>query len=146
MQPAALSLPHKITGMKKIVPLAFIMMALSFTNFVHAQDKAQWKEMDEFHTVMATTFHPAEEGNLQPIRTRSQEMVNKATAWKNSAVPAGYDATATAAALKKLVKGTREIDKMVKAKATDQALVAKLTELHDVFHEIMEKCRKEDHH
>jgi len=132
--------------MKKLISVAFLMIALSVTSIVHAQDKAQWKEMDEFHTVMATTFHPAEEGNLQPIRTRSQEMVNKATAWKNSAIPAGYDKTATTAALKKLAKGTREIDKMVKANATDKELVAKLTQLHDVFHEIMEKCRKEEHH
>jgi phosphomevalonate kinase len=102
--------------------------------------------MDDFHSVMATTFHPAEDGDLQPIRTRSQEMVDKATAWYNSTVPQGYDKKLTTATLKKLVKGTKEIDKMVKANATDKELVNKLTALHDVFHEIMEKCRKEDHH
>lgn len=124
---------------------ALVMSFLLFTA-AQAQEKAGWKEMDEFHTVMATTFHPAEDGDLQPIRTRSQEMVNKATAWKNSEIPVGYDKTAAAASLKKLVNGAKELDKLVRANATDKVLVAKLTALHDVFHEIMEKCRKDDHH
>jgi len=38
--------------------------------------------MDDFHEVMAKTFHPAEEGKLEPIRNRSQEMQDKAAAWE----------------------------------------------------------------
>jgi len=43
------------------------------------------------------------------------------------------------------VTGAKEIDRLVKAKATDQALKTKLSSLHDVFHEIMEKCEKSEH-
>jgi hypothetical protein len=132
--------------MKKTVVLAFAMIALSFSSLAQTSEKAGWKEMDEFHSVMAATFHPAEDGNLQPIRTRSGEMVTKATAWKNAEVPAGYNKKAAASSLKKLVKGAKELDKMVKANAADKELVGKLSALHDVFHEIMEKCRKGDHH
>jgi hypothetical protein len=130
--------------MKKL--FAVPAMSLLILTAVQAQEKVNWKEMDYFHGVMAATFHPAEEGNLQPIRTRSQEMLDKAIAWKNSDAPDGYDKKAVNSTLKKLTKGAKEIDKMVKSKATDQALVTKLTALHDVFHEIMEKCRKETHH
>ena len=34
---------------------------------------------------------------------------------------------------------------MVKSGATDKELVTKLNELHDIFHEIMEKCSDEEH-
>ena len=30
-----------------------------------------WKELKEFHKVMAQTFHPMEEGDYKPIRQRS---------------------------------------------------------------------------
>jgi hypothetical protein len=126
--------------MKKLISALFVMFAL-FTA-VQAQEKKQWKEMHDFHGVMGSTFHPAEDGNLQPIRTRSQEMVDKAVAWKNSDAPEGYDKKAVKSTLKKLVAGAKEIDKMVKANASDKEITDKLTALHDVFHEIMEKCRK----
>lgn len=124
-------------------------LVVSFALFTtaQAQQKAAWKEMDEFHTVMAATFHPAEEGDLGPIRARSNELREKAVAWQSAPVPAGYDAAKTTAALKKLVTGAKALEKMiVTGAATDDKIVTRLTALHDTFHEIMEKCRKEDHH
>ncbi len=108
----------------------------------------KWKEKDDFHEVMSKTFHPSEEGKLEPIRTRSQEMVDKAIAWNRSTVPAGIDKKAVKGNLKDLVKGAKEINELVKAKATDAVLKEKLASLHDVFHQIVEKCEKgeEDHH
>jgi len=132
--------------MKKLFSIAFLFIALALAQSVNGQTKAKWKEMDEFHTVMGGTFHPAETGDLKPIRSRSQEMVDKAEAWQKSDAPDGYNKKAVDATLKKLVEGSKEIDKMVKANATDKELVTKLTSLHEVFHEIMEKCRKDDHH
>jgi hypothetical protein len=126
--------------MKKLISTLLVMFA--FFTAIQAQEKKQWKEMHDFHGVMSSTFHPAEDGNLQPIRTKSQEMVEKAEAWKKSEAPEGYDKKAVKGTLKKLVAGSREIDKLVKANATDKELTDKLTALHDVFHEIMEKCRK----
>ncbi|MEJ0102886.1 MAG: hypothetical protein WDO19_10150 [Bacteroidota bacterium] len=129
--------------MRKIV-LIFIT-TFFLANSIHAQQKATWKEMEDFHSVMATTFHPAEEGNLKPIKTRSGEMLDKATAWKNADAPEGYNKKAVKSNLKKLVKGAKEIDKMVKENAADTELVARLSKLHDIFHEIMEKCQDEGH-
>ena len=131
--------------MKKLVAVMVFAAAFLFSNASFSQTKVKWNEMEDFHGVMGGTFHPAEEGKLEPIRTRSKEMVDKAVAWEKSKAPEGYDKKAVSAILKKLVTGTKELDKMVKAKATDQALVTKLSSLHDVFHEIMEKCQKEEH-
>ena len=140
---AILSLLTKLYRMKKVLSLMILVIA-SFTA-IQAQ-KATWKEMDTFHEVMAKTFHPAEEGKLDPIRTRSQEMLDKADAWEKSTAPEGYDKKAVKNSLKQLVKGSEEINKLVKEKAADNILKEKLSALHDVFHEIMEKCEKEDHH
>ena len=73
--------------MKKFIYTAIIALS---TTFAIAQNKAEWKELKDFHTVMSQTFHPAEEGNLKPIRERSAEMVKAAEAWKKSAIPADY--------------------------------------------------------
>ena len=132
--------------MQRIVTLMLLTTAIIISSQSKAQDKAKWKEMEDFHTVMSATFHPSEEGKLDPIKTRSQEMVDKAVAWKQSTPPAGYDKNAVKSSLKKLVSGTKEINKLVKDKAADNVLKEKLSALHDVFHEIMEKCEKEDHH
>ena len=132
--------------MKKIFSLLVVMSAVVFFNPAQAQKKAKWQELDAFHEVMSKTFHPAEEGKLEPIRTRSQEMLDRAVAWKNSTAPEGYDKSAVLKNLKKLVRGSKEINKMVRKNASDNELKEELTELHDVFHEIMEKCEKGEHH
>ncbi|HLG40773.1 MAG TPA: hypothetical protein VI461_13935 [Chitinophagaceae bacterium] len=130
--------------MKKFVCL--FIAAFAIIASVSAQEKKSWKEMNDFHAVMSETFHPAEEGKLDPIKTRSQEMVDKAVTWKNSAAPEGYDKNAVKKPLQKLVKGSKELNKLVKGKASDEELKKKLSALHDVFHEITEKCEKEEHH
>jgi hypothetical protein len=131
--------------MKKIFSLLVIVASVLIFNPANAQQKAKWQELDAFHDVMSKTFHPAEEGKLEPIRSRSAEMVEKAIAWKNSTAPEGYDKNAVKENLGKLVKGAKEIKKMVKKNASDKELKEKLSSLHDVFHEIVEKCEKEDH-
>ena len=131
--------------MKKFAALVMIIALLTTAKSSQAQQKAKWNEMEAFHEIMSKTFHPAEEGKMEPIKTRSSELLAKAITWKNSTAPAGYDKSAVAKSLKKLVKGSKELDKMVKAKATDTNIKEKLSGLHDTFHEIMEKCEKEEH-
>ncbi len=128
--------------MKKICMVAFVVGAALFFNPAQAQKKAKWAEMEAFHGVMSDTFHPSEEGQLDPIRKRSQEMVDKAIAWKNSTAPEGYDQDAVKRMLKKLVRGSKELNKMVRKNETDDELKKELSELHDVFHDIMDKSRK----
>lgn len=130
--------------MKKTVLLLIAAFVFSGINPILAQ-KTKWAEMETFHTVMAQTFHPVEEGKLEPIKTRSQEMLDKATAWKNSKAPEGYDQKAIKKSLSKLVKGSKELNKLVKTNATDAVIKEKISSLHDVFHEIMEKCEKDEH-
>lgn len=125
--------------MKKIIYTAIIALS---TTFAIAQNKAEWKELKDFHTVMSQTFHPAEEGNLKPIRERSAEMVKAAEAWKKSAIPADYkNVKDIQETLNKLVDGSKNLDKQIKAKASDEEIKKSITALHDVFHTIVGLCR-----
>jgi hypothetical protein len=130
--------------MKKILFLLMVIIIVAGTAVVQAQ-KAKWTEMEAFHTTMAQTFHPAEEGKLEPVKTRSQEILDKASTWKSSKAPEGYDQKAVKKPLAKLVKGAKELNKLVKENAPDATIKEKISSLHDVFHQIMEKCEKDEH-
>jgi hypothetical protein len=128
--------------MKKMFAIA-LFVATALTGF--AQKKAEWKQMHEFHGVMGKTFHPAEEGNLQPLKDSAAVLLMRAKTWQASAVPEGYNATVVKPILKKLVTQCAGISKAVKAKKDDATLKTLITNAHDTFHEIMEKCRNEHH-
>ena len=56
-----------------------ILLVLLAVNAVSAQSTFdKWPAIKEFHAVMSATFHPAEEGNLGPVKLRSQELYDKA--------------------------------------------------------------------
>ncbi len=69
---------------KQTALVASLLLLISVCSF--GQKKA-WKELDEYHSVMAKTFHPAEEGNLKPVMTRSGELVAKAVALQKAGNP-----------------------------------------------------------
>jgi hypothetical protein len=58
-----------------------ILLSIFISTVVLAQPKADsWKELKEFHSVMAATFHPSEDNNLTPIKSRAGELNEKAIA------------------------------------------------------------------
>lgn len=130
--------------MKKI----FLFFALAAfiaapkSGFSQTEKKSNWPEMHAFHEVMSTTFHPAEEGDLAPLKAKAGMLVDRAKAWQKSKVPAGYKPKETADTLKRLVKQCKEVQKAVKKGKSDAELTAAITKAHDIFHEIMGKCRE----
>lgn len=122
-----------------------LVLVLAFSAIIKAQNVADWKEKNDFHKIMAQTFHPAEDGNFQPIRDRIDEMVTKAEAWQKSPVPLEIrDVKKMKKNLGKLVKLTKKLQNNIKAGAPDQAVLKQLTALHDVFHTIVGICHPED--
>ena len=129
----------------KIV-FAFVAMFLA-ASFVNAQTKTEWKEKTEFHKVMSQTFHPAEEGNYAPIRSRINELVEKAEAFRNSQIPAEFaNQKAIKNNLKKLAKQTKAFRKKINKGATDEQLKDDFMALHDTFHQVVGLCTAEDKH
>lgn len=106
-----------------------------------------WQEIKDFHGVMSQTFHPSEEGNLEPIKARSGEMVAKAEALANGKIPPAFDTPRVNEAVEKLVADSKKLDKLVQKKAKDEEITKALSDLHDTFHTIVESCStmEEDH-
>ena len=132
--------------MKKLIfGLFALLVTVLGTQEANAQattKKASWKEMHEFHDVMSVCFHSAEDKNFAPLKEKSGLLLERATAWSKSAVPAGYKPEVTRDVLKRLVKQCKKVNKMVKKSKSDEELFAGINTAHDIFHEIMEKCRE----
>lgn len=99
-----------------------------------------WKALKEFHEVMGKTFHSAEKGDLEPIKTQSAELMLRAINLKSSNIPKAVDTPELKMELDNLVKLSNELHKMVKKKMKDPIIKAKLYEVHESFHRIEEKC------
>ena len=105
-----------------------------------------WPELKDFHKVMSQTFHPSEEGNLQPIKERSGEMVQKAELLAKSTIPAEFNSKEVVQATNDLANNSKKLDKMIKAKKSDNEITQALSSLHDTFHKIIGLCSNEEKH
>ena len=120
--------------------LAIVVFFLTVNASIAQSTFDKWPAIKEFHQVMSQTFHPAEEGNLEPIKTRSEELMNKAANVLKSNIPAEFATAPILASAEKLQLKSKALHKMVQAKASDAEITKSLTELHDVFHEIVGLC------
>lgn len=101
-------------------------------------DDVEWKEMDEFHAVMADVYHPLKDSNdLGPIKSGAGNLAAAATRWAQSKLPAKVDNDETKKLLAQLEDGTQDLAKKI-GTATDEEIASQLTSLHDTFHTIME--------
>lgn len=121
---------------------AFLVLALIIVaNSVSAQSTFdKWPAIKEFHEVMSQTFHPAEEGNLAPIKARSEEMMNKAAMLLKSDIPTEFRTNAILASAERLQLKSKALHKLVKSNGTDAAILKSITDLHGTFHEIVGLC------
>jgi hypothetical protein len=96
----------------------------------------EWKEMDDFHMVMAEAFHPYKDSAyLEPAKQIAGEMASVAKEWKSSDKPEGIEADKFDEKLERLATLTDEFSSLVKSES-DEVLGQKLTGLHDLFHEL----------
>ena len=124
-----------------------LLAITAFIQKVNAQSKFDsWPELKSFHTVMSQTFHPSEDGNLEPIKTRSAEMVAKAEALQKSKIPAEFDKKEVKDAVNKLAIDSKKLHELILNKGTNEVIKKALSDLHDTFHLIVEKCSKTDEH
>jgi hypothetical protein len=123
----------------------FLFFALIFVaNAVSAQSTFdKWPAIKGFHEVMSETFHPAEEGNLAPIKARSEEMMHKAAQLLKTEIPQEFRTDAIIASAERLQLKSKSLNKLVKSNAADATIVKSITDLHDTFHEIVGLCSEQ---
>jgi hypothetical protein len=127
---------------KKTMVLSICIAVMSFLQVAKAQSAQKWKEMEAFHQVLSKTFHPAEEGNVKPAKDSASLLLQRAELWQQAAIPAGYKPDLTKSVLTKLVASCKDLETAVKQGKSDDVIKAKITKVHDDFHEIAEKCRE----
>lgn len=127
-----------------IKSLSLVLFSL-FVNSISAQSIFEkWPEMNVFHEVISETFHPTEENNLEPLKTRSEELMKKAENLLNSNIPEEYRTKAILSALENLQLKSETLHKLVLSKASDAELKQSIIDVHDTFHEIVGLCNEKE--
>jgi len=127
----------------KIRTVILLMMLVPL--FCVAQNKKpSWPQMKAFHSYMAATFHPAEEGNLLPLKAKADSLYILSKQWIESSIPSNFKPAETKAELTKLVAQCNLVKEAVAAKKEDKELTKLITEAHDIFHKIIGECQKAD--
>jgi hypothetical protein len=127
--------------------LAVIVFALAFacdkkqtqddTNS-EANDSKEWKEMDDFHFVMAEAFHPYKDSsNLAPAKSKAGELVASADKWASAPLPERVDNDEMKTKLQQLKSQAEALRDIVQS-GKDEEIGTQLTALHDTFHEVQE--------
>ncbi|MBT1701873.1 hypothetical protein [Chryseosolibacter indicus] len=97
-----------------------------------------WKEMDDFHMVMAETFHPYKDSaDLAPIKSKAKELYAAADKWTSSPLPQKVDNEGMKTKLQTLKSETEVLADVVQT-GEDKAVGEQLTKVHDLFHSIQE--------
>ena len=94
---------------------------------------------EAYHDVMSGTFHPAEEGNLEPLKTRYTELSSAAKKWAELPLPENLAGKGLEELLPKLVTESEAIGTVVTT-GSEEEITASITALHEVFHEIVGLC------
>jgi hypothetical protein len=129
----------------KIQMRTVILMTVLIPSLCFAQKATpSWPEMKTFHYYMASTFHPAEEGNLAPLKAKADSLYMAAKHWSETAIPSDFKPAETKAELTKLVAQCSMVKDAVAANKDDKELTKLITAAHDIFHKIVGECRKAD--
>ncbi len=98
----------------------------------------QWIAMDDFHLIMAESFHPFKDSaDVGPARKNAAILASAAAEWLASPMPDGIDSAKIATTLQLLRRKTEAFVDI--AKNEDDATVGEsLTAIHDVFHQLQE--------
>ncbi len=103
-------------------------------------EKDNWMALKDFHKIMAQTFHPCEDGNFVPVRTRSGELLAKSILFSASKPPVSKDKPNVHKALADLEEQCEKIHELVGKNAKDEVLMKEMTKAHDLFHQVEELC------
>jgi hypothetical protein len=97
-----------------------------------------WVEMDEFHMVMAESFHPFKDSaDLEPAKANAAAMAEAAEKWRSAPLPKKVDNEEIKEKLQQLDLAAAAFVQTAMT-AEDKEIGESLTKLHDLFHELQE--------
>jgi hypothetical protein len=112
----------------------------------HADEHGEtWKEMDDFHMIMAKAFHPYKDSkDLAPAKQNAPAMAEAAAKWADATPPEKADNAAFKEKLSLLKAGCADFVNITQSGDTTQ-ISESLVSLHDLFHEIQDSWYGHDH-
>ncbi len=128
----------------KIIKSLFAFAALFALNSSTAQSITEkWPQIKAYHEIISKTFHPAEEGNLEPLKSNYTQLLEKAEALSVENMPQEFRNPKTIETLLVLKKQTGVVINLIQDKRPDAEIMKGLTLLHDTFHKIVGMCQPE---
>jgi hypothetical protein len=135
-----------------LVLLAFAL-AMACSGKKESADAAnndEWPEMDEFHMVMAESFHPYKDSaNMEPAKANAAEMAKVAEKWASAPLPEKVNNDEIKASLAQLKTDAATFAQTVQS-GDSTKIGADLTSLHDLFHKLQEAWyaggKEHEHH
>lgn len=120
--------------MKKTILYSTLVCIIAFA----CRSNDVWPQMDEFHMIMAESFHPYKDSSyLEPAKANASQLAKSAEKWANASLPDKVDNDETKTNLNKL---KMDADSFVQiAQSGDSVKIGEaLTALHDQFHKLQE--------
>jgi hypothetical protein len=100
-----------------------------------------WKEMDAFHKLLGSTYHPVQMGgDLKPLRAAASELSAAARAWTGSTPPSACNTEAVKTSVATISTDALAIANQVLANASDADLKTAITALHENFQKVEKAC------
>ena len=115
-----------------------VVIACSGKKESEVANNEEWPEMDEFHMIMAESFHPFKDSaNLEPAKANAEEMARVAEKWANAPLPEKVNNDDVKNQLAQLKTGAAEFTQIIQSGDTTK-IKESLTGLHDLFHKLQE--------
>ncbi len=116
-----------------------ITFLLAFLLQYSASEQEDWmKAKEDFHMALALTFHPAEDGDLQPLKDDYKSLVELSSEWRRMPLPQNYKNSALGDNLIQLHNLSKDISELIKENKEESLLMEAIIKLHDQYHRIEE--------
>jgi hypothetical protein len=125
--------------MKRFPVLIFLAIVLFSCSHKenHEEESGDWKELEEFHKIMAKVYHPLkEEENLEPAKKMMNQLADEAEKWSAADLPEKVNTPAMKEQLQKLKSDARALANEIDKGVSDEVIKEKLNQLHEQFHQI----------
>lgn len=120
----------------------YLVVCITFATCFNMQAQVEsnkWVEMDDFHFIMAESFHPYKDSlDLKPAKANAAAMATAAAKWADAPLPEKVNKDAVKTKLQQLKTETAAFADLVQS-ADDKTIGETLTKLHDLFHSIQEE-------
>ncbi len=101
-------------------------------------DGDEWPELDEFHMIMAESFHPYKDSmNIDPAKANAAEMASVANRWAEASLPSKVDNEEVKSILAQLKSEASDFAALT-GSGSPEEIGTSLTHLHDTFHKLQE--------